>query len=217
MCLNARHAWRRSIAANPSTIRMCRNPELAELLRARLDAEDEIFASNDVFYLTKMNGPQIHRMLARMIDYLETRSGMPSHYTNYVTRSGKHAHEIEHIWANHPERHEDDFDHPTDFAGYRNRIGGLLLLLKSFNASYGDLPYEKKHDHYYGQNILAKTLHDTCYEHHPGFLRFVKESGLAFKPHPQFKRADLDERQVLYQKLAELIWNPHRLKQAAAS
>ncbi|GAG76125.1 unnamed protein product, partial [marine sediment metagenome] len=30
--------------------------------------------------------------------------------------------------------------------------GGLLLLPKSFNGSYGDLPYESKLEHYYGQN-----------------------------------------------------------------
>ncbi len=42
------------------------------------------------------------------------------------------------------ERHDDEFAHPSEFAEYRNRIGGLLLLPKSFNASYGDLPYEEK-------------------------------------------------------------------------
>jgi len=90
-----------------------------------------------------MNGKQIHRLLARMTDYVETQSGRASRYAEYIQRRGKNGYEVEHIWADHPERHQDEFGHPTDFAEYRNRIGGLLLLPKSFNASYGDMPYSQ--------------------------------------------------------------------------
>jgi hypothetical protein len=191
--------------------------EVVAILQARLNNVDEIgFASNDRFYLHGMNGRQIHRILARMTDYLETQSGMPSHYTDYVQRSGKKAFEIEHIWANHPERHKDEFDHPTDFEQYRNRIGGLLLLPKSFNASYGDLPYKKKREHYFGQNLLARSLHEKAYEHNPGFVQFVAASELPFQAHAQFLKADLDARQDLYRRLAEKIWDPVRLEQEAA-
>ena len=33
--------------------------------------------------------------------------------------------EIEHIWADHPERHDDEFSHPSEFAEYCNRIVSL--------------------------------------------------------------------------------------------
>ena len=49
--------------------------ELAQLLRQRLDAETETFQSNESFRLHGMNGRQIHRLLARMTDFVETRSG----------------------------------------------------------------------------------------------------------------------------------------------
>ena len=124
--------------------------ELAEILTKRLVAEDENFASNDRFSLHGMNGRQIHRMLARMTDYIEMSAGQASRYSEYIQRSGKNGYEVEHIWANHPERHEDEFAHPNDFTEYRNRIGGLLLLPKSFNASYGDKTYADKREHYYG-------------------------------------------------------------------
>ena len=120
----------------------------------------ETFLSNDSFRLHGMNGRQIHRLLARMTEFVETRSGMPSHYVEYAKRGGKDGYEIEHIWADHPERHEDEFAHPSEFAEYRNRIGDLLLLPKSFNASYGDLPYEEKLVHYDSQNLLARSLHE---------------------------------------------------------
>jgi hypothetical protein len=190
--------------------------EVVDILSARLESETETFASNDRFRLHGMNGRQIHRLLARMTDYLEARSGMASRYSEYIQRKGKHGYEVEHIWAAHPERHEDEFSHAIDFEEYRNRIGGLLLLPKSFNASYGDLPYAQKREHYLKQNLLAQSLHERAYEHSPGFIRFAKESGLPFKAHPEFKKADLDARHELYRFLAEHIWNPERLRQELA-
>jgi hypothetical protein len=190
--------------------------DVAQLLTKRLAAETDItFASNDRFYLHGMNRRQIHRVLARITDYVETSSGLPSRYAEYVHRKGKKRYEVEHVWADHPEQHEDEFKHPNDFEDYRNRIGGLLLLPKTFNASYGDLPYKKKHEHYLKQNLLAQSLHQKAYERNPGFLRFVKESGLAFRAHAEFKKTDLDDRQKLYQHLAEQIWNPRRLVEEA--
>jgi hypothetical protein len=190
--------------------------ELAELLRERLDAESETFAGNGRFRLHGMNGRQIHRLLARMTDFVETRSGMASRYAEYAQR-GRKGYEIEHIWADHPERHADEFAHPSEFAEYRNRIGGLLLLPKSFNASYGDLPYAEKRGHYLGQNLLARSLHEQAYNHNPGFRRFNEESGLAFHPHAEFRKVDLDARQELYRSLAERIWSAERLAQEAAT
>jgi hypothetical protein len=193
--------------------------ELASLLRERLDAETEGFAPNgrnDRFGLHGMNGPQIHRLLARMTDYVETRSGQPSRYAEYAQR-GRRGYEIEHVWANHPECHADEFTHASEFQEYRNRIGGLLLLPKSFNASYGDLPYVEKREHYATQNLLARSLHELAYDHNPGFERFIANSGLPFRVHSEFRRTDPDTRQVLYQQLAEQIWTPERLIQEAMS
>jgi hypothetical protein len=191
--------------------------EITELLLKRLAAETETFASNDRFLLNWGNGPQIHRLLARMTNYVETSSGMPSRYTEYVQRKGAKGYEIEHIWAAHPERCADEFNHQNDFYEYRDRIGGLLLLPKSFNASYSDLPYTEKREHYLKQNLLAQSLHELAYERNPGFLRFVKETGLPFKAHPEFKRIDLDARQELYRRLAEEIWHPERLTRELTS
>ncbi len=113
--------------------------------------------------------------------------------------------------------HTDEFAHPTDFEEYRNRIGDLLLLPKSFNASYGDLPYAKKREHYDSQNLLARSLHENAYDHNPGFLRFVHESGLPFRALKEFKKVDLDSRQELYRKLAEQIWSRERLAREAVA
>jgi hypothetical protein len=71
--------------------------ELAYVLRQRLDADPETFLSNESFRLHGMNGRQIHRLLARMTEFVETRSELPSHYVDYAKRGGKAGFEIEHI------------------------------------------------------------------------------------------------------------------------
>ncbi|MEU4680505.1 DUF1524 domain-containing protein [Micromonospora sp. NPDC023737] len=187
---------------------------LGERLHGVLMRESETFASNDRLRVHQQNRYALHRMLARLTDYVETRSGLPSRYTDYVN-AGKVRYEVEHIWADHPERHADEFGHPTDFAEHRNRVGGLLLLPKSFNASYGDDPYDEKLPHYNAQNLLARSLVPQCYEHNPGFLQFVQDSGLPFHPHPKFTKADLEERCDLYRRIAEQVWDPNDLLREA--
>jgi len=86
-----------------------------------------------------------------------------------------------------------------------------LLLPKAFNACYANLPYAEKLPHYFGQNLLAKSLNPQFYHHNPGFLKYKEDSGLPSQPHKEFKKADLDARQKLYQKIADEIWNPNRL------
>ena len=191
--------------------------ELAAILSESLNDQEETFATNDRFSLHGRNKYQIHCMLARITDYLETQSGQASRYTEYMQRLGKNRYEVEHIWADRPERYKEEFDHPNDFSEYRNRIGGLLLLPKSFNASYGDLPYFDKREHYFGQNLLAQSLHENAYNHNPGFRKLRDGTRLPFRPHEKFRKADFDARQLLYRQIAEQIWNPENLQRQAHS
>jgi uncharacterized protein DUF262/uncharacterized protein DUF1524 len=190
---------------------------LARELHRRLESEGETFRSHSPYYkpevglhVHQQNRYAIHRILARLTDYVEVQSGHEPGYSKYVG-DAKVRFEVEHIWADFPRRHSDEFPHPADFEEHRNRIGGLLLLPKRFNASYGGLTYEKKLPHYNTQNLLARSLHPQCYEHNPGFLQFVRSSHLPFRPHPQFGKADLDERGELYLRLADRIWDPAQL------
>lgn len=188
---------------------------LAKKLYVTLQKEEETFDSNDRLYMHQQNRRYLHRMLARIADYIEVHSGNPSKYMEFVSDTGRNRYEVEHIWANKPERHTDEFPHQTDFSEYRNRIGGLLLLPKSFNASYGDLHYHEKLPHYLTQNLLVRSLHQQCYQHNPGFIQFVQRSGLPFRAHIEFKKADLDSRGLLYREIAKVIWDPKQLLKEA--
>jgi len=185
--------------------------DLTEVLTERLASETETFSRNDAFRLHGMNRWGIHHLLARIIEYVEAASGVPTRYPEYAITSGKDAYEVEHIWANKPGQFVEEFPQTTDFAEHRDRIGALLLLPKTFNASYGALAYEEKLPHYLGQNLLAKSLHPGCYVNHPRFLRFRDESGLPFEPVEHFDKDALEKRQHLYRLLAEQVWSPSRL------
>ena len=55
------------------------------------------------------------------------------------------------------------------------------------------------------------------FDRSPAFRQFIEESHLLFRAHAEFRKADLDARQMLYQRLAERIWSPERLHDEAAS
>ena len=171
---------------------------------------DGTFANERRFRLQN-NLRKLHLILARMTDYVGVQSGQSSRYLEYVEKGAK-GYEVEHIWANHFERHRHEFPHEYDFQDYRNRIGGLLLLPKKNNASYNDLPYADKRKHYLKENLLAQSLHENAYERTPGFNQFIDASCLPFESHAEFKKADMDKRQHLYLQLAERIWDPERLR-----
>ncbi|WP_029232964.1 DUF262 domain-containing protein [Butyrivibrio sp. VCB2006] len=147
--------------------------------------------------LNQQNRPKIKVLLALVTEIVAKESGTSDYMLN------KKEIEVEHIWANHFEQHTDEFDNESDFATARNNIGDLLVLPKSFNASYGDATYDVKVKQYFSQNILAQTLNPQKYENNPGFLSYVNNSGLPFKSYEVFKKASIDERTDLYRKILE--------------
>lgn len=188
-------------------------PELAATLRDYLLKLEETF-DFDGLYVHQQNRGQLHHLLARMTDHITVASGQASNYVE-LTNGAKVKYEVEHIWADHPERHADEFAHEADFARHRNRFGDLLLLPKQFNASYNDDRYESKLPHYFSQNLLAASLNPLAYENNPGFTKFREATRLPFKPYEHFKAADIVERGQLYQALAKAVWNPDDLLDVA--
>ena len=114
--------------------------------------------------------------------------------------------EVEHIWADKFEDHMDEFIDKGEFASRRNVIGDLLLLPKSFNASYGDKPFSEKVVQYMGQNILAQSLNALKYKNNPGFLSFKEKSKLDFKSYSEFKNQSITERTNLYRGILLYNW-----------
>ena len=192
-----------------------RDDLVKQLAPEEVGGDDYIdFHTEKAFRLHGTNGPQVHRLLARLTEFIEVKSKRVARYPEYARRSSrKGGYQIEHLWADHPENHEDEFDHPADFSAYRSRVGGLVLLPGPDNASLSDMAYSEKVKHYAKQNLLACSLHPLAYENNPGFSQFLKATSLPFRHMLGFGKADLDERQELYTDLVSLCWSPDRLKE----
>jgi len=191
--------------------------DLIRCLKGKVDEMEESFDGMASLYMHQQNRYRIHFLLARITNHIERMCGVESSFLTYVSRDIKKPFEIEHIWSDQYDQHTDEFNNEYDFAQYRNRIGGLLLLPRGFNQSLGSHAYQEKLDAYFGQNMLAKTLHPNCYKNNPSFLSYVERSGLPFRPYSaEFTKTSLDERQELYRRICEEIWSPKRFDQELA-
>lgn len=167
-----------------------------------------------------------HRFLARLTEYIEVESGLPSRFTEYV-RAGRDGYDVEHLWARgHWSRYRDDFEQRADFDWCRDNIAGLVLLPHVVNVWLSDKPYDRKQRTYAKhrqrdpqhrpENLLARSLAIKPAEE-PGFHRFVRRSGLPFRPHEEFRLADLQARGRLYGQLAKQIWSIDNIREVASS
>lgn len=194
-------------------IRGCSVEELAEVLRERLDAQEEGFARRPDYALHRQNYRQVRHILARLTCWVDEACGLDPHFDDLVSAGRSRPFEIEHIWANHWDRFVEDFEHPADFDKARNRIGGLLLLRRGLNQSLGDATYEAKRDAYlaHGENLLARSLHPQAYDNNPALRQLIERTGLPFTPYERFDVQAQRERQELCVRLAEWVWNPARV------
>jgi len=189
--------------------------EAAEVLKATLERDAPPFSANPRFGLHQTNKKAMRRLLARMQAWVDGECGIPATFATYMQSSGIKGYDIEHVIANKHDRHRDDFPDVLDFEENRNRIGGLLLLPKGFNRSYGDMDYEQKVEHYNGQHQLARTLGAPAYDNNPGLHRIIAQYGVPFAPLATFGKADLEQRQATITRLAEVVWSPSNLSRIA--
>lgn len=199
-------------------------PQLVETLRQKLASDDVTFdgsPSRDRYgitdlYLNQFTRRYIFHMLARFTAYVESHSGKPDLFPNYVDRTVKNSFDIEHIWANDYTPYQKEFDTVEEFREWRNHIAGLLLLPADVNRSFQDKPFNKKASHYAKQNLYAASLTAKAYEHQPRFLAFCKNQGLPFEPYKKFGQNEHNKRQDLVETLVHLIWSPERLNEVLA-
>ena len=182
---------------------------LAKRLGDEIAALPVTFAGVLTYGLRPRNKARVRYLLARMTAWLEIQCVGITPTPAYGPRLREFLTlEIEHIWANKPGLQPQV---PTrKFDQIRNSFGGLLLLPKPFNASFGADPYAKKIEQYWGHgNDLVKSLHPDCYSNNPGFKRVIETYELPFQSYEfSFDEHAIAQRQALYQKLCEAVWDP---------
>lgn len=188
-------------------IRMRPIDELRKLLKNEIEEMEFQFNKISEFRLTGWTVRYMLHILARITEYIEVNSGMTSNFANYVNREIKNPYDIEHIICNHFDMYELEFSDEEEFEKYRNLFGGLLILPMDINRSLSDSEYDKKLKVYYGTNILAKSLHESCYINNPNFKKFCELKNLSFAAIPKFSKNALLERQKLYEQLVKAVWD----------
>lgn len=192
-----------------SLVKELRGKDLNSLratLRQKLNEMEEKWDGIAEFRLHGMNRYFVKFLLSRITGFIEQQAGASTNFTTYFVSPGTKPYEVEHIWADKFEEHRDEFEQRHEFDNYRNRIGDLVLLPQGTNQSYGAMPYAVKLGHYLKENLLVKSLHPKCYENNPNFTAMAAQLELTFKAHPKFAKADINERQVLIQRICEVIW-----------
>ena len=186
--------------------------ELLEICKEEIQEMEFQLETIDDFRLNGWTVRYMLHILSRVTDYIEVSSGLPSNFTNYVSREIKNPYDIEHIICDHHDWFIDEYPEKETFDRHRNKFGGLLLLPMDKNRSLNDLTFDKKLPIYFGENLLAKSLNKDCYLNNPQFIRFYERENLNFKPFSLFNKEALLERQELYEEVAKKIWGVDQLE-----
>lgn len=161
----------------------------------------------DRFYLNQFTSRYMLHILSRITFYIDQKIGLTNKFEDYVNRTGKNPYDIEHIWCNDYQRFAAQVTDEDEFNRTRNLMGGLLILPRDKNRSYQDADYSTKLPLYFGENILAKSLHQDCYRNNPHFINLLSTLNLSLSPIDDFTKDSFKKRQQSYKEIAEYIWN----------
>lgn len=191
-------------------------PRLRELTSKSTDADVEEFLSthieseivkrseriNEAFLSIGLERKTIARfVLARLSQYTdEMASGISKDINDYWQ------HEIEHILPNNPtEEILLSFDKPAEYSRYKQRLGNLVLLEKSINASIGRNFYEEKKTAYIKSNIfMTRAIGET---QSVGANTAVKKIAAHFPLYTAWQGETISKRQNDLLKLAQHVWS----------
>ena len=187
------------------------------LIQASKEAERNVgisFGSVRTYRLYVMNRWFVKLVLARFTAYLDELLGFGNSFgllMNDDKKKGK-TYDIEHIVADKYSLYGSDYKDEEEFESYRNRIGDLILLCFDKNRSLQDDPAGEKIEKAYIQdNSVARSLNPHFYENNPSFGRLQNNFGI--HSYAGMEKSDIEERSMVYQRMAEAIWSLNRLKE----
>jgi hypothetical protein len=171
--------------------------------------DDDPFMDVPTFGMRGTNYRQVKYLLARLTAFVESGCKIDVGAEDYL--DSPYPWQVEHVFANHPERYSAEIPDPVTFRSLRARLGVLLLLPSSDNASFNDAPYDEKIGYYSRHNRLAAVLDPKNQRRNPSVRNFVTKNGLgtlfhSFGDHPEMM-AVVESRGLLYQELCRQVWS----------
>ncbi|MEU8205560.1 DUF262 domain-containing protein [Streptosporangium sp. NPDC049046] len=199
-----------AISALLPGLRRCRTTDdVSAVLAAQLQGEEREYAVLEGFGLRGTNRGQVKYLLARLTAFVQQGCGQHGEVPDYL--SDTRPYQIEHLFANKPERHRDEIPDALRFRSLRNQLGGLVLLPDKDNASLGAMPYDEKIELYGRHNVLVGVLDQRYHRRFPGLREFVKahkvESCMRSFGTKTPMATIVQTRQELYLRLCSKIWS----------
>jgi hypothetical protein len=175
------------------------------------DAQESVTLEG--FGLRGNNRHEIKYLLARLTSYAMKGCGRTGEVDEYLSEIKPY--QIEHLFANKPERHRREVPDLLKFRTLRNQLGGLVLLPSSDNASLGAMPLDDKVLRYGRQNVLVGVLNKDFHRNFKDLREFAKANGVesslrAFSPKAPMAEV-VSVRQKLYLQLCARIWSLEQL------
>ncbi|GAA2987565.1 DUF1524 domain-containing protein [Streptosporangium longisporum] len=183
------------------------------MLAAQVRGEECEYAVLNGFGLRGTNRGQVKYLLVRLTAFVQQGCGQRGDVSDYLDDALPY--QIEHLFANKPERHRDEIPDALRFRSLRNQLGGLVLLPDKDNASLGAMPYDEKIELYGRQNVLVGVLDQRYHRRFPGLREFVKAHKVDGLMRPFATKTPMativQTRQELYLRLCSRIWSFDRL------
>lgn len=174
-----------------------KNSTVAELMTYNFFKNTKVGGNNKQF---------LRYFFARIEDFLCTKI-KGQNFLGYDALVNGRKYHIEHILGQNDEN-KSIFKNEDFFIEQRDRIGGLLLLVKGDNEMSLNETYINKLKTYENDTFYAKTLTPNHYHNNSGMKNFsIKYPNIRFRHiPPPFNLEALDERQTLAFELAKTIW-----------
>jgi hypothetical protein len=161
------------------------------------------------FGLRGTNRHQVKYLLARMTAYAMAGVGRRGTVDEYLDEGRPY--QIEHLFANKPDRHRKEVPDTVNFRSLRNQFGGLVLLPYSENASLGAMELDDKVVRYGKENVLVGVLNSDFHLNFKNLRDFIKTNQVEQYMRPFGRQAPMAEviavRQALYLRLCAQIWS----------
>lgn len=195
-------------------LRTCVTPDdVSRALASYISSQAEEPVRLEGFGLRGTNRHQIKYLLARMTAYANNGCGRRSDIDEYLTETRPY--QIEHLFADKPERHRKEVPETLQFRTLRNQLGGLALLPASDNAAFGAMPLQDKIIRYGRQNVLIGVLNKDYHSTFGKLRNFAKDNQVEHYMRPFPANASMSEvtgvRQELYLRLCARIWSVERI------
>jgi hypothetical protein len=206
----ATRTFERNFARWASELRRVKNEEDFEVFSAKTFRPARAGLSerfDDAFRRLELGSVQQYRLryiLAKITQYVDIAAYGETECTRWLDKYMSNGFEIEHIYPQTPDAKATEEFGPTSSPAIVERLGNLLLVEKSINASLGNRPYSEKRSVYpKSQLLLTRSIAERP---QIGARTRIDLAVAGFEPFDEWNELAVLRRQETLSALARIVW-----------